>query len=113
ARERSVSLAPEVVVQSPRVVALDDEDRRLRLPPPAGERLGRLLRVALALVVGELRGHLGSFALPRGAALALLLRPLDRLPERGHQVDDLALLFAILTGLRDLAGLRLLLQEGE
>jgi hypothetical protein len=35
---------------------LHDEDRLLSLLLPA-ERLGRLLRVALLAVLGELRGH--------------------------------------------------------
>src|SRR5439155_11118855 len=72
ARERPVVLEAEVVVQAPRIVPLDDEDRILRLAPLRGERLGCLLAVALALVVGEFRRHLRSFALPGGAALGLL-----------------------------------------
>jgi len=62
-RERAVALEPEVVVEPPRVVALDDEDRCLRPPalrmtgPLRRERLRRLLRVALAVVLAELLGH--------------------------------------------------------
>ena len=52
--ERPVALEPEVVVQPPGVVALDDE-RRLLTPLLAAERLGRLLRIALAAVLAELR----------------------------------------------------------
>src|SRR5207245_4528046 len=62
ALERSVPLEAEVVVETPRVVTLDDEDRLLRLPLP-GEGLGRLLPVALALVLAELPRHLRRFAL--------------------------------------------------
>ena len=54
ARERAVSLQAEVVVQPAGVVALDDEDRLLAALLRA-EGLRRLLRVALALVLGELR----------------------------------------------------------
>src|SRR5205807_3680361 len=54
--ERAVSLEAEVVVETPRVVTLDDEDRLLRLPPLARERLRRRLRIALAPVGVEL-GH--------------------------------------------------------
>src|SRR5205814_6207582 len=35
ARERAVALEAEVVVEAPRVVALDDEDRLLAAPLPA------------------------------------------------------------------------------
>src|SRR5439155_22163888 len=74
-RERAVSLETEVVVEPPRVVSLDDEDRFLRLPPLRRERLRRLLPIALALVLCELR-HLRSFALRGRSALALPLRSL-------------------------------------
>src|SRR5262249_41464758 len=48
ARERAVALEPEVVVEPARVVALDDEDRRLSATArAAGERLRGLLRIAL------------------------------------------------------------------
>jgi hypothetical protein len=40
ARERAVPLEPQVVVEPPGVVALDDEDRRLLAPPAAAEGLG-------------------------------------------------------------------------
>src|SRR5580765_1464306 len=63
-------------MEPPRVVALDDEDRVLRLSLPPAEGLRGLPGIALALVLGELLGHLGSFTL-RGR-LALLLRSLDR-----------------------------------
>jgi hypothetical protein len=49
AREDTVALEPEVVVQAPGVVALDDEQRLLAFPT-GGERLGGLLRVAPAPV---------------------------------------------------------------
>src|SRR5204863_7591542 len=111
ARERAVALEAEVVVEPPRVVPLDDEDRLLRLAPLTGERLRGLLRVALTLVLGE-AGHLGSFALPRAPALALLLRPFHGLAERCHQVEDLTLL-GLLARRRGLAGLGLLLQQRE
>ena len=52
ARERAVALEAEVVVEPPCVVALDDEDRLLALAL-AGERLGRLLAVALPLVLAQ------------------------------------------------------------
>ena len=52
----AVALQPEVVMQSPRIVALDDEDRRAG---PFRERRGngsrRRLRVAFSPVVLELR----------------------------------------------------------
>ena len=54
ARERAVSLQTEVVMEAASVVPLDDEDRRLSALL-AAERLRRLLGVALALVLGELR----------------------------------------------------------
>ena len=54
ARQRAVPLEPEVVVEAARIVALDDEDRRLAALL-AAERLRCLLRVALALVLGQLR----------------------------------------------------------
>jgi hypothetical protein len=51
--ERAVPLEAEVVVETPRVVALHDEDRLLpTLLAPEGLR--GLPRVALALVLGEL-----------------------------------------------------------
>src|SRR5205823_10784569 len=59
--ERAVPLEPEVVVQPPRVVALDDEDRLLRPPRLSGEGLGRLLRIPLAPVL--LQAHLGKLCL--------------------------------------------------
>jgi hypothetical protein len=74
ARKGAVALETEVVVQPPGVVALDDEDRLLLLALLRAERLWRLLRVALALVLAEFLGQLGSFAL-RGTS-ALLLRAL-------------------------------------
>jgi hypothetical protein len=53
AGQRAVPLQAEVVVQAPRVVPLDDEDRLL--PALLGaEGLGSLLGVALLLVFGEL-----------------------------------------------------------
>ena len=54
-RERAVALEAEVVVEPPRVVALDDEDRlrRFRRERPRVEGLGRLLRVALPPVLLE------------------------------------------------------------
>ena len=55
--EGAVALEPEVVVQSARVVTLDDEDRLLRLFPLFTERLRRLLRIPLPLVLGEFVGH--------------------------------------------------------
>ena len=62
--EHAVALEAEVVVEPPRVVALHDEDRRLRLPALAPERLRGLLAVALALVLRELSAHEG-FLPPR------------------------------------------------
>ena len=47
-------LEPEVVVEPPRVVALDDEDRAAGATP-AAERLGCLAGISLALVGLELR----------------------------------------------------------
>src|SRR5205823_6215006 len=100
ARERSVALEAEVVVEAPRDVALDHEDRLLRalLRP---ERLGGRLRIALPAVLAELR-HLRSFTcrtafrarLPL-LLLLLLLRALHGLAEGLHQVDHLALLFLL------------------
>ena len=58
ARERPVALEPEVVVEAARVVALDDEDRLLRLSSLGAEGLRGLLRVSLAPVLGELLRHL-------------------------------------------------------
>ena len=56
AGESAVALEPEVVVEPPRVVPLHDEDRLLTALL-ATERLRRLLRIALLLVLGQL-GHL-------------------------------------------------------
>jgi hypothetical protein len=54
ARQRPVAFQPKVVVQSARVVALNDEDRLFpAFPPP--ERLGSLLLISLALVLAEPR----------------------------------------------------------
>ena len=55
ARERAVALEPEVVVEPPGVVALDDEDR-LASPPraratPNGSECAR--RIALAAILGQ------------------------------------------------------------
>ena len=55
AGKRTVTLEPEVVVQVPRVMALDHEDRFLALASLA-KRLGRLPPRPLALVVLQ-RGH--------------------------------------------------------
>ena len=55
AGERAVSLEAEVVVQPPRVVTLNHEDRLLALAP-LPERLGRLSARPLPLVVLQ-RGH--------------------------------------------------------
>src|SRR4051794_2582467 len=68
AGQRAASLEPEVVVQSAGVVALHDEDRLLRGGALLAERLGSLLRVALALVLGELFRHQQTFADTRRAA---------------------------------------------
>src|SRR2546425_63959 len=46
-----------------RVVSLNDEDRSLALSLTSAEGLRRRRGVALAVVLGELLGHLGSFAL--------------------------------------------------
>jgi hypothetical protein len=62
ARERTVTLVAEVVVEPARVVALHDEDRLLRLPL-AAERLRCLLRIALALVIAK--AHEAFLARPR------------------------------------------------
>src|SRR5205809_4992163 len=68
----AVLLEAEIVVKPSRVMALDDEDRLLRLLPLPPEGFRSLFGVPLALVLGEfLAGHLRSFAL-RGC-LALLL----------------------------------------
>ena len=52
--EGTFPLEPEVVVEPPGVVTLDDEDR-VAGAPPAPERLGRLAGISLALVGVELR----------------------------------------------------------
>ena len=57
AREDAVALEPEVVVQPPRSVALDDEAEP-RPSTTVSERLGRALRVALAAIVGEGHGRI-------------------------------------------------------
>src|SRR5439155_25609086 len=57
ARKLAATLEPEVVVETPRVVTLHDEDRLLRLALLRTEGLRRLLGVALALVLGELLGR--------------------------------------------------------
>jgi hypothetical protein len=61
ARERPVALQAEVVVERPGLVALHDEDRLHALALLAAEGLGRLLPVALALVLAE-TGHEAEFA---------------------------------------------------
>src|SRR6266849_1369041 len=68
ARRRPVALEPEVVVQPPRVVALDDEDRPLHVPLTAREGLRSALRIPLSPVFGELLAHLvaARFGLPQG-----------------------------------------------
>src|SRR5581483_302107 len=113
ARERAGALEPEVVVETPGVVSLDDEDR-LAGGPLRAERLGSRLRVALAPVLGELR-HLRSFtgraAFRRLLTRLLLLRALNRLLERLHQVDDLGLF--LLLGLGQLLPLRLRTKQRE
>jgi hypothetical protein len=53
-RERAVALEPEVVVETPRVVPLDDECGRAPGSPARRERLRRPLRFALASVFVEL-----------------------------------------------------------
>ena len=80
--EDAVALEPEVVVQPPRVVPLNDEDRRpasggavafglRRASPawpatlPALKGLGRLLAVALAFVLRELLAHAAFLLRPR------------------------------------------------
>ena len=60
ARERAFALEPEVVMEPPRVVALNDEDRRFRSPFPTAERLARLLRIPLAAVVRQAPARHGS-----------------------------------------------------
>ena len=67
ARERTVALEPEVVVEPPRRVPLDDEPRPLALASDASERLRRLPRTALAPVLVE--AHLWIVA--RSATLSL------------------------------------------
>ena len=52
ARERAVPLEPEVVVEPPRGVALDDEDRAAAAGLTA-ERLRRRARIALAPILVE------------------------------------------------------------
>jgi hypothetical protein len=54
-RQCTVTLESEVVVEAPRIVALDDEDRILPRRALRREGLGRPLRVALAVVLAELR----------------------------------------------------------
>jgi hypothetical protein len=65
--ENAVPLEAKVVVEPARVVALDDEDRRLLGALAAAERLRRLLPVALSLVISEARHHecLSGLALGR------------------------------------------------
>ena len=53
ARERTVPLEPEVVVEPPRSVPLDDEDRLLLPLLAAGERLRCALRIAFVPVFLE------------------------------------------------------------
>jgi hypothetical protein len=53
ARERAVTLEPKVVVEPPRGVSLDDEPRPLARGRSSSERLGRLPRTTLRLVVVE------------------------------------------------------------
>src|SRR5437763_3195492 len=55
--EDAVALEAEVVVQPPRVVSLNDENRLLRLAAFTGEGFGSLLLVALALVFIQLLRH--------------------------------------------------------
>src|SRR5206468_13122952 len=71
AGERPAPLEAEVVVETPRVVALDDEDRLLAALLPVAERLRSLAALPLPLVVGELPLRHGSAGLRR----LLLLRP--------------------------------------
>jgi hypothetical protein len=52
ARQRAVTLEPEVIVEPPGVVTLDDEDRLVAALPGA-ERLRRDLRIALLAVIAE------------------------------------------------------------
>jgi hypothetical protein len=51
ARERAVPFEPKVVVEAPRRMALDDESRGSPCLSPTTERLGRLPRVALPLII--------------------------------------------------------------
>ena len=51
AGQGAVALETEVVVEAPRVVPLDDEDRLLSCFRPAFEGLGRGPRVTLAAIV--------------------------------------------------------------
>ncbi len=77
-RERAAPLEAEVVVEPPRVMALDDEDRILRPPPFRRERLGGLLRVALAVVLAELGGaHEAFLAFGRAARFLRCVRSTD------------------------------------
>src|SRR5581483_1338527 len=62
-REDAVPFEPEVVVEAPSVVPLDDEDRRTAALP-AAERLGRPLRISLRAVLGQLRHRPGFHTLP-------------------------------------------------
>jgi hypothetical protein len=62
--EGAVLLEPQVVVEVPGVVPLDDEDRVAGPPAPAGKRLRRLGGVALTPILAE--GHLGSLGLRPG-----------------------------------------------
>src|SRR4029077_19881275 len=55
-REHAVAFEPEVVVQPPGIVTLNDEDRIL-VAGATPERLGGLLPVSLALVFRELLAH--------------------------------------------------------
>jgi hypothetical protein len=59
-RERAFQLEPEVVVEPPSVVALDDEDRLLLAALALRrERLGRGAAVPLLFVFTQLLGHPG------------------------------------------------------
>src|SRR6476620_2534244 len=62
--KNTVALEAEVVVQSPGVVPLHDEDRAPRLAALAAERLRSFLPLSLALVLRELLPH-AAFLLPR------------------------------------------------
>ena len=60
ARQRPVALEPEVVVEASRIMALDDEDRLLRIVARrprflSGERLGSGVRIAFPAVLTEWR----------------------------------------------------------